>query len=170
LVDGAGRVFAEFVAGELETERTRRAALDQRGTTIVTSSGTLVTLLSALAAFAALREGNPKPGALTLVFFSLALVSFVVAAFYGLLANRSRGHVALAAASLDELRGDVPWNQPADDARRLLYGSQVETLQSLRSGNEEKSWLVNRGLLLQLAALFFLALTIFASIGDVLTR
>jgi hypothetical protein len=167
-VDGAGSVFAEFVASEVERERARRATLDQRGITIVTSSGTLVTLLSALAAFAALGEGNPTPGPVTLCFFALALASFVIAAIFGLATNRSQGQVVLTTSSMEKWRSDIAWSQPADDARRLIFHFQVETLQSLRVGNEYKSRLVNRGLLFQLVALFFLSLTIFTGIGDVL--
>jgi hypothetical protein len=168
-MDGAGLVFAEYVTGELRVERERRAALDQRGTTIVTSSSALVTLLSGIAAFAALKEGNPKPSLLTIVLFSATLALFTAAAFCGLFANVSRGFSFLPASNLLRLRDDNPWDQPADDGRRLLYRFQVEQLETLRSGNERKSAFVNVGLLLQLCALAFLAVTIPASMNDLLS-
>jgi hypothetical protein len=90
--DGAASVLMEFIAGELRFERERRATLDQRGIAVVTSSGTLVTLLSGLAAFVALRSGQPVPSIKTFVALSLALTSLLAAAFLGISTNRSRGY------------------------------------------------------------------------------
>jgi hypothetical protein len=170
LAEGAGPVFTEFLAGELRNERDRRSALDQRGITIVTSSSTLVTLLSALAAFVALKEGNPTPGLGTVVAFSFALAAFVLAAYFGLLTNRSRRYDVIAGEGLTLLRESEYWDRSADDARWIMFGRNVDTLTTLRSANDEKSRLVNYGLLAQLIALFFLALTIVLSMVDVLIR
>jgi hypothetical protein len=163
----AGPIFAEFLANELKSERERRATLDQRGIAVVTSSSTLVTLLSGLVAFIGLRGGTPKPGIATLVALALSLLSFVIAAFYGLATNRSQTYTSLDERSLRLLREDDAWNLPPNRARWLIYGENVTMMQMLRSGNNQKSRLVNRALSAQLSALAFLALTILIGVIDI---
>jgi hypothetical protein len=169
----APSVYAEFVAGELEREFERRRTLDQRGISVVTSSSTLVTLLAALAAFMAARPtgtstattaaatlGTARPTGTSVATFGLALMSFVVAALLGLLANRSRAYQVLDEESMLSLRQEDAWNLSADEARWLIVGRQVDTLTSLRAGNFLKSRLVNRALMAQIAALALLAIAI----------
>ncbi len=43
-----GDVFATFIDGEVKAERERRIALDSRGAGVLTTSGTLVTLVFAV--------------------------------------------------------------------------------------------------------------------------
>jgi hypothetical protein len=49
-VSDQGEVYAAFIENELKVERDRRTALDARGLAIVTTSGTLTTLLVAVGA------------------------------------------------------------------------------------------------------------------------
>ncbi|MGY1618120.1 hypothetical protein ACI797_15380 [Geodermatophilus sp. SYSU D00691] len=167
-MEEAPSVLSEFVSAELKTERERRATLDQRGITIVASSSTLVTLLSGLAAFVALGDGDPKASIATFSTFCLTLAGFATAAFFGLWTNRSYGYQVLHEESLLRFRDEEMWGKSGDEARWLLYRVNVTTLETIRKGNERKSRLVNRGLLAQLIALLLLVATVLVGAGNVL--
>ena len=90
--------FTEFLGGELKSERERRATLDQRGITVITSSSTLVTLLSGLAALSPLKRESKARGRHHRDIRTCAL-SFVLAGFFGVLANRSRSYAVASEQS-----------------------------------------------------------------------
>lgn len=157
----AGVVFADFVEKELKAERERRVSLEARGLGVLTTSGTLVTLIFALGA---LVTGVDKFELDTASLWPLAgaLLAFVVAAFLGLLANRLRRYEVTQPAQLHEWRDrDGAWNDTADKARRVVTRANILTLASLRQGNNAKADLVDAALWAQLTAVLLLA----ASVG-----
>ncbi|MEV6299100.1 hypothetical protein AB0M02_06820 [Actinoplanes sp. NPDC051861] len=158
----AGLIFADFAAGELKLERERRVMLDQRGITVITSSSTLVTILSGLAALTLVRPTTYRPTAIAVASFALAILFLATASLYALLANRSRFYSVVDESSILSLREDDAWGLSAGDARWLIIGLNVKTLTTVRAGNITKSRHVNRALLAQLVAIMFLAIAVLA--------
>ena len=170
-MSGAGAVYAQFLAAELLAERARRAALDQRGIAAVTSSGTLVALLAGLATLVALDKGRPAPGGVTLIAFSCAVLCFLVAAYFGLLTNRSREYDVLdEGEGLGRLQSEEVWNETEEVALLVVFRINRRVLATLRSGNDRKSRLVNRALTAQLTALTLLTVAAAASAVQVMAN
>ncbi|XVU20741.1 hypothetical protein ACQPZJ_26085 [Actinoplanes sp. CA-054009] len=159
VVEGAGPVLTQLLTSDLAAERSRRSALDQRGIAIVTSSGTLTALLAGLATFVAIDKNRPTPSGVALIAFACAVLGFILAAYFGLLTNRSRAYEVLDEyADMDVLRSQEVWSKSADVAYLVVFDVNVRTLRTLRAGNDQKSRFVNRGLVTQLTALVLLAI------------
>lgn len=80
---------AELMADQLQAERTRHASIEQRGITVITTSGTLITLLLALAGLTGRTAGfklakNAQVWLLTaLIFLTLAAIAGIIVNFPG---------------------------------------------------------------------------------------
>ena len=85
--EDAGVAYGQLIMDQLAEERNRKASLEARGVTVITTSGTLATLLFALTAglTAAAKFKLPQSAKLPLL---LALVAFVIAALAGLASER----------------------------------------------------------------------------------
>ena len=94
-----GDVFTAFVEAEVKAERERRASLDARGVGILTTSGTLLTLVFAIGAIVTGVTGYTPPAA-SVILLTLGLVGFVAAAFCGLMANRLKKYDVVTPAQL----------------------------------------------------------------------
>lgn len=166
--DLAGAVFASFIETELATERDRRAKLDARGVGVLTTSGTLVTLLFALGALVTSLDAF-EPGRLTVSLLTVALVAFVIAGSLGLLGHRLVKYQLVNPREMLKWQArDGWWHDDSDKARRLIALGNIKTLITLRNGNERKAGLLTKALWAQLAALFFLAAAVASTLLDAL--
>ncbi|MEJ3748454.1 hypothetical protein WEI85_34865 [Actinomycetes bacterium KLBMP 9797] len=157
-----GSVYAAFIEGELRVERERRAALDARGLSVVTSSASLVTLLTAVGAFVTSEKGFTLPGAAVVPLLA-TLGSFTVAVVLGILANRSRYyHVALA----ETLYGMVTehWGDDEIDSRNNVAELNIRTIHTLRLGNDMKANLLTWALSAQLMGVVALSTTVIIAV------
>lgn len=156
----AGVVFADFVEKELNAERQRRASLDARGVSVLTTSGTLVTLLLALGALVTDLDGF-EPSQISLWTLAGALAGFVSSALLSLLANRLRGYEVTQPAQLHEWRDrDGAWHDTADKARRVITKANILTIASLRQGNNTKASFIEAALWAQFGAVLLLATSV----------
>jgi hypothetical protein len=154
-----GRTFAAFIERELEVERERRRSLDARGAAVVTTSGSLTTLLAAVGAFVGGRPGfHLLPGSVGPL--TLTLLAFASAAVCGIVVT---GLPWYEVAAPDQLRTMLAekWRTDEVDARNYTAELDVDTIESLRKGNKTKAeWLV-RALVAQVVGLFSLTLTVY---------
>jgi hypothetical protein len=130
----SGVNYAPFVEQELKSERERRSTLDTRGQTVVTTSGVLITILSAVTAIAVNRKVLVAPGAVRYSILS-ALACFIIAVFFGILATINfKYHVASKSTLLR-----LPREHSADSrevAERNIVATNVTTILTLRKGND----------------------------------
>jgi hypothetical protein len=132
-----GEVYAQFVAGELEHERKRREVLDARANGTIATSAAFVGLAVAVGIFnpaslsqqAALLRGGFVLGAV------LVMISAVVALWAGWL----HGYQVLDEEQVRRLVTDPDWGDTPVDARGKVAQFNATTLDTLRSGNNEKS-------------------------------
>jgi hypothetical protein len=157
-VSEQGKTFAAFVEAELKAERERRTALDARGVGLVTTSGSLTTLLAAVGAFVSGRTGFqlPSSAAPPLV---ITLLAFALASGLGLLASHNRKYAVADAATLAALTGPR-WATHEVDARSVVAQINARTVSTLRLGNDKKSFLLIAGLGCQLVGLVSLAVAV----------
>ncbi len=133
-----GRLFFEFVSQELKNERERRAALDSRSVTVITSSGSFVTLSFALVAVVT-KMTDYRPSQLTIILLALATLALCSAALFALLASRLVFYVVVTTEQLISWTRDEFWLDEEDNARWQLTHANSRTIKSLRQGNAVKA-------------------------------
>lgn len=146
-----GSIYVAFIDGELKAERERRAALDARGLSVVTSSGSLVALLAAIGAFASGSGKFELPSGARLLLMAM-LAAFASAAALGILVNQSRPYDVALTETLDKMVTDR-WGDDRVDSRNNVARLNIRTIHTLRNGNDRKARLLSYALLAQLVAL-----------------
>jgi hypothetical protein len=158
-VSDQGKTYSTFIENELKAERDRRSSLDARGLAVVTTSGSLITLLAAVGAFVTSRQQFRLPSDAILPLM-ITLGAFVLAALCGLLASHNRPYQVAHADTLTEMVGNR-WATTEVDARNIVARVNALTVTSLRHGNNKKAFLVVAGLVCQLVALISLSVAIY---------
>ena len=129
---------AAVVAAELDRKKT----LEGRGTTILTTRGSLLTLIFGLTVVVSGKDARfEDPWAVTLLMGSLFafVVSAVIAIFVAVYGSKYK----LADPDfLDSLTTHEMWEENEDQARRIWVRRQINTAINLRKGNNRKVKLV----------------------------
>lgn len=151
--------YVLFFEQELKSERERRTALDGRGQAVVTTSGALVALLSAVGAIVIHRSTFVFPGSARYPLVG-ALVLFVVAAFLGILATMNFKYDVVSMDSLGEMLRSH-WIDSDEVALKNIAAANVSTIVTMRRGNNKKAALLLMALFAQLGALSSLSIAVF---------
>jgi hypothetical protein len=131
-----GEIYAQFVAGELEHERTRREMLDARASGTVTTSTAFVGLIAAVGLLGHdVLVGQPGPLQRT---FLVAAVLTAMSALFAVWARWLHSYEVLDANQIRRLLTD-DWRDTPVTARSKVAQFNAETLDTLRSGNNAKS-------------------------------
>lgn len=152
-----GSQYHAFIEAQLKAEYDRRTTLEARGLAVVTSSGTLVTLVFAVGAFALGKDY--RPSRVGVVALGISLVLFIGAAVFGLLANFLRKYKVASPATVN-LMLTTHWTDTEVSARNVCAVANTDTLNSLRDGSNDKALQVSCALICQLAALVGLAFAV----------
>jgi hypothetical protein len=152
----AGAAYGELIADQLAEERSRKASLESRGLTVVTTSGTLATILFGLltALNTATRFRLPGPVRLPVV---LAVAALVMAGGFGLATNIPLRYKEPTARGLSGLVAASYWAAPADIGQLRVAQAQVKTIAAARAANGLKVALLLTAVLCELLAVVFLA-------------
>jgi hypothetical protein len=161
MADSGPDVFANYVKGLLDAETARKGSLEQRGIGVVTTSGTLVTLLFALIGVFTAAKNLSLPTAAH-GYLGAAVILFAVAVAIGLTANlpffyREAEPTASLLAS--------EWAYTEAEAQAVVTATRLKILGSYRHANAMKGWLVLVAGLVQLSAIVMLVLAILSIIG-----
>jgi hypothetical protein len=159
----AAETFAELIKEQLSEERARKSSLEQRGGFVITTAGTLVTLLFGLAAVVTARKTFVVPHDAR-ILLAIALGFFVSAAIGGLLANLPWGYAEVDEAALARLVERDLWQGPILPASRRASEARVEILLSARRANQKKAVAVVAALAGEIVAIAILA----AGVGVIL--
>jgi hypothetical protein len=146
-----GKTYLAFIEGELKVERERRSTYDARGQALITTSGTLVTLLAGFAALVKTAT-TATLSSWTLVAFALAVTLFIGAAGCGILAGWNRYYAVAKTKTLQRMLDDH-WIDDEIDARNNVATLQLITVDTLRKANAFKATCVTVGLIVQVFAL-----------------
>jgi hypothetical protein len=148
----AGELARDFIAAELEVERSRKASFESRGFAVITTSGVLVTLLFGLAALVTSRKSFIPPDSVRWLL-SAAAGFFVAAAALGIRSNAPARYLQVQPDSLAILVTPEVWGQPGADAGRELTAAQLTELEDARARNQGKGRIVLAAMALQLVAI-----------------
>lgn len=152
-----GTVYAAFVDARLKVERDRRAGLESRAANVVTSSAALVSLVFALVAVVLGKDHTVASGARWGVIVALAL--FAVAGIFALVAGMLRRYTVPDDATLNTALGEH-WTDTETTARLTCAWLDLDTLLTLRRGNNQKTWWLDWALRIQLIAAITLAFAV----------
>lgn len=159
----AGQVYASLVATRLAEEEGRHKSLQTRGLAVVTTSGTLVTLIFAVAGF--VLRGNvvaTVPGA-SRWLLTIAAVAFVCAATGGLLANIPRD-IGRPASSGIARKIDSEWSEQAKPAEKRVAADRARQLQKLEGVNDSAAQAVLAGLAAEVLAIALAAAAVVVAV------
>lgn len=159
-ISPAGKVYQTMVGSLLATEYDRRAKIEARGSTIVTTSASLLTLVFGLTVVVTGKDYAFTNGFAILALLA-ALLAFVLSTVLGIvIQNYSFAYKVIGPDTLKQLTDNASWGQSADDAARRDVSQQVTTICSLRDVNERKSRLVTMSLVLQAVAIALLSVSV----------
>jgi len=154
-----GLKYAAFVEQELKAERDRRTNLEARAQTIITTSGTVVTLLAAVGAFggAWAKRAVPRtidyPLVVTVTMFTFAVLFAVLSTFIF-------KYSVVDLKSLERLPR-ANWGDSDDIAVKNITAMNVTTIGTLRRGNNKKVVLLMVAWCAQLFAVASLGLVVY---------
>ena len=147
----AGPLIAGLITRELDAQRAITASLQSRGLAVISSSGTLVTLLFGLSAVATTAERFKLPGAAKPPLY-VAAVLLVAAAVAGIVTNAPRSVKATALARLRPLVESPYWEYPVRPAHRRQPGPTGRRGSSPGGNRVRARWLLI-GIILEIAGI-----------------
>jgi hypothetical protein len=158
-------MFADFLAGELAAEETRRDSLERRGLALVTVAGSLVTLLFALQAAFLRPSGRGSLPGLSVGSLLAGLVALVVTAGCAVGTNAPQ-RVRLIDPDGVLTTAKERWESPADDAVRSVLATRTQQLRASQEGNDRRGMLLLTGMFALAIAVLALALAVMAAALD----
>jgi hypothetical protein len=152
----AGRAYGQLIADQLIEERSRKASLEARGVTVITTSSALATLLFALTVglTAASKFRLPATAKLPLL---LTLVTFAFSAALSLAVNVPLRYREPTPAGLAKLVNSNYWKAAAEVGEIRVAETQITSLAAARSANNLKVMLLVGAVFFELLAIPFLA-------------
>jgi hypothetical protein len=130
-----GEIIAEVVLAELESARVAANSVQSRGLAVISTAGTLVTLLFGLSALVTKAQDFVLPSAATWPL-SLAAVLLVLAAMAGLVTNAPRRSDVMKLSALHPLvEGDL-WHVPAFHAKQEIARTRLAMAENARTLNQ----------------------------------
>jgi hypothetical protein len=146
-IDSSGgyAAYGEFVKDELEAQDKRKASFEQRGLAVITTSGTLVTLLFALAALSTKSAATFTLSTAARTWLTIALALFLLSALAALRSNALFSYQAVVVEDIRErLREKPPRN--ADAAAKDIAFTRLKALESAKLKNDIKGKALRWGL------------------------
>lgn len=156
--DTAAVAYVELIKEQLLEERSRKASLEQRSVSIIQTSGTLVTLLFALAALITKPTAFvPPAGVLTPL--PLALIAFSLAALAALAINIPRDYEEVDEDDLVDRLNKGEWQKPASLAVASEHAAKVRVavLKSARGFNDLKEKLLTTAIVFEVLGIAVVA-------------
>ena len=154
-----GEVLVGVLADLIAYERAKKSAMEARGLAVITSSGTLVTLILALAAVVT-SLNDFRPSGASRWLFALSALLIVGAAGLGVYCNSPTKYLDFDTASLRSLIDPHEWSTPGPDAARQVAESRISILADMRDRTERKAAALAWGAGLQVAGIVLLALAV----------
>lgn len=165
-LQSAGRHYAELVDQQLTVERDRKSSIERRGLSVMTSAGVLVTLLTALGAFAVGSEAEPLPEPAKWIL-ALASVLFLAAAAAAISTSTIRTYREADVDSLQRLLDKRFWTGREWIGEQRVAGLRLEILEAARFQNDRKATALEWAMHLEAVAamLVVVALIVVVSTG-----
>ena len=132
-------VYGDFIKDELEAQDKRKASFEQRGLAVITTSGTLVTLLFALAALSTKEAATFTLPTTARTWLAFALVLFFASALAALLSNAPFIYQAVPVEKIRERLREKPPRDAHAAAKDVAF-SRLDALEAAKKINGIKGW------------------------------
>ncbi|HEY7077248.1 MAG TPA: hypothetical protein VH418_17855 [Solirubrobacteraceae bacterium] len=152
---GSPALFASLVSELLAAEEKRRESLEARGGSVITVSGTLVTLLLGLAALVTKETTFHVPPAAR-DRLSVAVFAFVAAALLAIATYVPQPARIVDPAGLARLLPTI-WDRGGDFALKKTTATRLEQLATTKAANDRKALALLGAVIAQVAALLLVA-------------
>lgn len=162
----AGPVIAQLIAKEMERSQAMTVSLQTRGLAVISSSGTLVTLLFGLSALATNVDAFVLSSA-TRIPLIFAAILLVLAAVAGIMTNAPRQRHAVGLDTLAPLLDDEMWSADAKRALQATARTQLTIAKAARAANQRMARFLLSGIILEIAGVGCVTWAIIALIGTV---
>jgi hypothetical protein len=158
----AGPEYLALLDALLKDQNDRKASIEQRGLAVITTCGSLATLLFGLVAlvtgaenFSLPRQANGPLG--------MALVGFTAAALVALATNAPLFYVNI---KMKKARDQIwkHWDKGKGDALQRIAGMRMNVIVRAQLVNSFKAWLLALAMLLEVIAVVAVAI----AVGEVL--
>jgi hypothetical protein len=159
----AGPVYASLVTTRLAEEERRHGTLQARGLAVVTTSGTLVTLIFAVGQFALRSKVIAKVPDASQWMLTIAVVAFVGAAIGGLIANIPRDLGRPVSADIAE-KIKSEWSKSGAAAEKIVAFTRACQLQKIEDVNDISAWAVMGGLAAEVFAIALAAAAVVVAV------
>jgi hypothetical protein len=159
VASAGGLVYVELLKEELQEERARKTSLEQRGLSVITSSGTLVTLLFALAAVVTGSKSFSGVDRAPKVLLVIALALFIIAALGGILTNWPLGYGEPNPSDLTRLIA-TEWSSSVQEATAATAEARADVIGVAKSRNDLKATALVAAMVAEVLAVFFVALSV----------
>jgi hypothetical protein len=158
VADTTPEVYSELVKSLLDVENTRRTSLEQKGAAVITTSGTLVTLLFGLVAVITSADKLVLPGQAHGPLVA-ALILFVVACGFAIMMSVPIPY-GQSSITIEQLAGW--WDHTPPRAQAAVAGLRLRAVDTARRRNAIKVVLLLVALLSELTALAMLTIAVLA--------
>jgi hypothetical protein len=157
--DDVGAVACAFIGEEVDAESDRKSSLESRAIAVITSSGTLVTLLLGLAALVTKSStfvlDRPERWLL-----SASALLFVVSAALGIVASAPFRYLLVDPKSLTSTVAPNVWSEDGSVLHRELTTVRLAQLEDARTHNESRAEMLVAALAVQVLAVLLTAATV----------
>ena len=133
-----GAVVDSTLDDLIANERAKKSSMETRGLAVITSSGTLVTLLLALSALATKADGF-APTTTERWLLLLGGAAFVVAAAGGLFSHAPTNYLDIDPQSLAQMAQAEVWSTVGEDAALAIALGRIAVLNDMRRRTEIKA-------------------------------
>ncbi len=158
----ASEVYGGYIQDEFDRQLARKASVEQRALSVITTSGVLVTLLSGLAALSGAHQTLVLPSASKLLLLcSLGL--FVVAIVSSLAINVPRVYTHVTPGGLLDAVNNR-WGDTPTEARKTVAETQITAIAAASKLNTGKGKLLFGAIASELCAVVLVAAAIGVSL------
>jgi hypothetical protein len=151
----AGPAVMDVVRDQLAQERAIKSSLEARAGGVITSSGTLVTLLLAIIGLVS-GPGGVHLAATAKALIVGSLVGFLAAAVLAMLAVRPRAYSGMDRADLKAISTEGAWKAPSTYAGPRIAGALVSLIDRSRDMNRIKAAQLGWAIRAEVGAIVFL--------------
>jgi len=158
MADRGSTVYLEYVKEQVTEQDERKDSIEKRGLAVITSSGTIVSLLFALVAILTGVDKYELPNGAE-PWLGIALGAFAISSLAGILTNAPLRYRSVEASELRKATRKF-WGDSPDKAEKRVAVTEVEVLETAKSINTIKAWILVAAIGFQLLAVICLALAI----------
>lgn len=158
MADRGSTVYSEYIQDQIAEQEARKESIEKRGLAVITTTGTIVSLLFGLVAVLTGTDKYTLPSGAEL-WLGGALIAFVLAALAGIVTNMPLLYLAVEVPELRRLIDDF-WSDEPEVAEKRVAATQLKVLTRAKSLNATKGWILVGAIAIELAGIVFLALAI----------